>query len=266
MKLNYREFGSQGPITVILHGLYGGSDNWFSIARLLENDYHLFLIDQRNHGLSPHDESHTYEDMSADLFEFFTDKNIQKANIIGHSMGGKTAMTFTLKNPTLVDKLVVIDIAPKSYVTYSNYGQITNHHQHIISALLNLDLEAAKSRKDLNLSLSTAIPDLETRQFLLKNIDRTDEGLFYWRINLKVLNKYLPVIMDGFSDTEYPKSNIPTVFIKGEKSSYIMEEDLMVIRKYFSAAELVSIPDAGHWVHAEQAQLLVKTLNYFLLD
>lgn len=268
MKLFYREYGTQGPTMVILHGLYGASDNWVSIARKLEKDYRIFIIDQRNHGQSPHSETHDFESMADDLLTFFKDHNITKAHIVGHSMGGKTAMRFALLHPELIDKLVVIDIAPKSYASFSNYAQITNNHLLIMDSMLNVDLSNIQSRQEVDQQLSGQLTDQKLRHFLLKNIHRTKSGSYQWRFNLPVLKQSLEQIMDGFSDLppEQHKTNIQSIFIKGEQSGYITEEDSLIIRKYFKNAELVTIPNAGHWLHAEQPDLLIKTLAYFLLD
>ncbi|WP_430814578.1 alpha/beta fold hydrolase [Carboxylicivirga sp. RSCT41] len=268
MKLFYREYGLKGPKLVILHGLYGSSDNWVSIARQLENDYHVYLLDQRNHGQSPHSTIHDYESMAGDLLEFLDDKEIDKAHVIGHSMGGKTAMRFALAHPGRINKLVILDIAPKSYASFSNYAQITNNHELIINSLSSTLLDNVKSRKAIDEQLAAKLPDAGLRHFLLKNIERTKQGTFKWRLNLPVIKETLELIMDGFSmlDPEEVRVKIPSVFIRGEQSGYVMEEDTLIMRKFFKDAELVTIPKAGHWLHAEQPDLLIKTLAYFLLD
>lgn len=268
MKLFFREYGGDGPALLILHGLYGASDNWVSIARRLEKDYRIFLVDQRNHGHSPHHPAHDYEHMANDLLEFYRDRRIEKAHLIGHSMGGKTVMRFALQNPELINKLVVLDIAPKSYASFSNYAQITANHASIIDSMLNVRLDGIKSRQDIDRQLADKLPDKQLRQFLLKNIDRTKEGNYMWRLNLSVIKNNLDLIMDGFSDlsAENIRANIPSIFIRGEKSGYVMDEDTLIMRKFFKDAEMVTLPDAGHWLHAEQPELLIKTLAYFLLD
>lgn len=268
MKLFYREFGQEGPKLVILHGLYGASDNWVSIARQLEKDYHVYLLDQRNHGQSPHSDIHDYESMASDLLEFLDDKEIDKAHVIGHSMGGKTAMRFALAHPERIQKLVILDIAPKSYASFSNYAQITNNHEQIIKSLSSIKLEGISSRKAIDEQLSVHLPDAGLRHFLLKNIERSKNGQYRWRLNLPVIRQTLERIMDGFSnlDPDDTRVNIPSIFIRGEQSGYVMDEDTLIMRKFFKDAELVTIPKAGHWLHAEQPELLIKTLAYFLLD
>ncbi len=268
MKLFYREYGQDKPPLVILHGLYGASDNWVSIARQLEKDFHIFLVDQRNHGHSPHSNEHDFDCMANDLHEFLTDHNINKAYLLGHSMGGKTVMRFALDHPEMISKLIVLDIAPKSYASFSNFAQITNNHALIIDSMLNVDFSNVKSRSDIDVQLSKNLDDIKLRQFLLKNIERTKSGNYQWRLNLTVIKDRLEAIMDGFSalTPEQNHINIDSIFIRGEKSGYVMEEDTLIMRKYFKNAELVTIPNAGHWLHAEQPELFIKTLRYFLLD
>ncbi len=266
MQLFSREYGSKGPTLVIIHGLYGASDNWVSVVRQLEQDYHVYLIDQRNHGQSPHDTAHTYVDMAADLLAFFTTHNIEKAHVVGHSMGGKTAMYFALTQPQLIDKLVILDIAPKSYASFSNYAQITNNHLLIIESMMKVDFSSVKSRQEVDTQLKQQLPDKPLRQFLLKNVERKKDGTYNWRLNLKAIHANLDKIMDGLSEQDHLPVQLPTVFIRGEQSGYVMDEDMLLARKFFPGAELVTIPKAGHWLHAEQPELLIKTLAYFLLD
>ncbi len=267
VELFYREFGNAGNDNklVILHGLYGSSDNWVSIARQLEKEFHIFVPDQRNHGRSPHTPTHTYEGMVADLLQFVTTHRLKNINLLGHSMGGKTAMLFALNHPGTIKKLIVADISPRSYSEQTNYGEITNNHRHIIESLKGLTPHTAQSRQELDAQLSATIPSPALRQFLLKNIDRNEAGKFEWRLNLPVVAESLSEVMDGFSDiSETLSANISTVFIKGELSPYIQEADLLNIRKRFKQAQVVSIPGAGHWLHAEQPELFFKTLCYFL--
>lgn len=261
----YREFGQSDNKLVILHGLYGSSDNWVSMARQLESDFHVIIPDQRNHGRSPHTATHTYEGMVEDLHRLFTTLNLSNVNLLGHSMGGKTAMLFALKYPKLVKKLIIADISPRNYSEQTNYGEITNNHKYIIEALQSLKLAEAHSRQDLDNQLEAYIKAPVLRQFLLKNIDRDNQQGFYWRLNLPVIAASLEEVMDGFSHLpDNISADIETVFIKGENSPYIQEEDLLAARKRFKGAQVVSIPDAGHWLHAEQPELFYKTLHYFL--
>ncbi len=265
MELFYRKKGETGEPLIILHGLYGSGDNWMSIAQVLKEHFQVYLIDQRNHGRSPHSDDMDYELLSEDLHAFIQTHNIGKANIIGHSMGGKTAMWFTLKYPKLVHRLVVVDIAPK---TYDMSNTNSNVHKMIISALKNVEPESATGRKEIEKRLLVFIPNKQLCMFLLKNIDRDNNGKYCWRININSIEKNIEKIMDGFSglakDGISPVST-PTLFIKGELSDYIKEDDIDTIRELFPEGKLVTFPDAGHWLHAQQPDLFLKTVVEFLI-
>jgi len=269
MKLNYKKLG-EGPALIIVHGLYGSLDNWLSIAKELSKNFEVFLIDQRNHGHSPHADSHTYSDLKNDLLEFMDDQQIDKAILLGHSMGGKTVMFFAVDHPERVNSLLVVDIAPKNYSKISDYTPQTINHEHIVSVILNIDLSSFKSRTEINLELSKHITNEKVRQFLLKNLKRNDDKSFGWKLNIETISAYLPQIMDGINENSFRKGNgitgFPVLFIRGEDSNYICDNDHKQIRTIFPYAEITSIPKAGHWVHAEQADLLVKTVNYFILE
>lgn len=266
VQLNYKELGSQGPLVIILHGLYGSSDNWMAIARMLASDFRILLVDQRNHGASPHTPEHSYLAMADDLLALMDQLNIESAHIAGHSMGGKTAMAFALLHPDRVDRLVVLDIAPKSYASFSNYGISTNNHAFIMDAMLDAPLALCQSRQEIDGCLAEKLTDKGIRQFLLKNVTRNDKQQFAWKLNLPVLRENLDEILDGFTHTPMQKLTFtkPSVFIRGEKSGYVMDDDVLGIRRLFPKAELVTIPDAGHWLHAEQPELVQKTIHYFL--
>ena len=265
--LFYREYGNSDNKLVIVHGLYGSSDNWVSMARQLSSDYHVYVVDQRNHGHSPHSSQHNYNLLVADLHRFYEAHQIDHANLLGHSMGGKTAMLFALEYPAMIKKLIVADISPRAYSASSNYGEITNNHKLILQAMQELDLTNAKSRSDIDLQLARRIPEETLRNFLLKNIERNRDGHFFWRLNLPVIGRNITEIMDGFSNLpETVNTSTTTIFLKGELSPYIREEDMLSIRKRFKSAQLVTIPAAGHWLHAEQPDLFYKTIRYFLDD
>jgi len=267
MELFHKQVGQGKENLIILHGLYGSSDNWLSIAKYLEDIFTIYLLDQRNHGQSPHSDLMDYEIMAKDLNDFMDQQNISSAVILGHSMGGKTAMRFALMFPQKVDKLVVVDIAPKSYGTFSNYARITNDHQIIINALLHIDPRMFSSRSQIDHQLQKDIPNNMVRSFLLKNIGRNDDKTLLWKLNLKAISENLHHIMDGFSDliveNTFPDKK-HVFFIKGENSPYIMEEDMKEVRHFFPSAQLATIPNAGHWLHAEQTRLFIDTLLYFI--
>ncbi|MBI9056472.1 MAG: alpha/beta fold hydrolase [Labilibaculum sp.] len=269
MKLNYKKLGKGQPL-IIVHGLYGASDNWLTIAKELAENFEVYILDQRNHGGSPHANSHTYQDLKNDLLEFMDDHNLKKAILLGHSMGGKTVMFFATDYPERVSSLLVVDIAPKNYSKISDYAPQTINHSCIVDAMLKFDLSAFKSRTEIDQKLAEKINSDRVRQFLLKNLKRDENKIFAWKLNIKTLSEFLPQIMDGIDKDRFEGgkgiTDFPILFIRGEKSNYITGYDHTLIRAIFPKAEITTIPNAGHWVHAEQPKLLVKTVEYFVLD
>lgn len=266
MQLSFKKFGN-GPFLVILHGLYGNSDNWASIGKALSKKYAVFIPDLRNHGKSPHSKEHTYQLLAQDLLDFFNSQGIDKAEIIGHSMGGKLAMLFSLLNPNRVNNLVVVDIAPKKYTSLHSIQSLVIEHLNIMNAYLSVDLNEKTRRDEVDKEFAYYVKDTKVRNFLMKNLIR--EGhTFKWTINVKALSNNLPEIMDGpdFTKIEFNESSItfPVLFIKGEKSDYLKSTDLELIKTFFLNIEMVSISDAGHWIHAEQPEQFLKTISHFL--
>lgn len=251
MKLNYKEVGEGKPL-IILHGLFGSSDNWISIARKLGEKRKVYVIDQRNHGDSPHSDEFSYDAMAADLKEFINDHIIPKFDLIGHSLGGKIAMVFACKYPDLVDNLIVVDIAPKQYPV---------HHDTIIEGLKSIDLYTLKSRNEADKALSEYVPLLGVRQFLLKNLKRTLEG-FGWKINIDVIQKEIAEV--GKALATGSSFNKPTLFIRGGMSNYILEDDMEQILSHFANAKLTTVKGASHWVHAEKPDVFLNEVSTFL--
>ena len=254
MKLSFREFGSGQPL-IILHGLFGQSDNWNTLAkRFGENGFRVFTIDQRNHGLSPHSDEWTYEVMAEDLQEFITEHQLKDPILLGHSMGGKTVMFFELKYPGVAKKIIVADIAPRAYGA---------HHDSVLKALNAVDFNSIKTRKEAEAVMNEYIPDFGTKQFLLKNIYWKDNAnnIMDWRFNLKVIDKNYPNV-----GIEVPNGTSPTetLFIRGEKSNYIEEKDLTDIEKRFPNYKLITIPDSGHWIHAEKPNEFFESVMEFI--
>lgn len=267
MDLFFQKSGSGGPI-IILHGLYGSSDNWVTFARQLAERNTVYLVDQRNHGRSPHHPEHSYEQMSEDLLAFFTNKQLEKAVILGHSMGGKTAMLFTAKYPEKVKGLMVIDISPAGYASLNEFSLQAIVHLNIVNAMLSVDLAQYSSRTEIENELAKTITDASIRQFIMKNIHRNPDHSFNWKLNLQALSKALPEIMDSIHlekvlDQKEP-IHIPTLFIRGGRSNYLLPEHYAEIKTYFPEAQIETIPNAGHWVHAEQPVLFEQTVTHFL--
>jgi pimeloyl-ACP methyl ester carboxylesterase len=250
MRLNFKKSGS-GPPLVILHGLFGSLDNWFSIAKDLVEDYTLYLVDQRNHGDSPHSNEWNYGVMVEDLRELLDSENLDSVYLMGHSMGGKTVMNFAVKYPERVCKLIVGDIAPRYYPI---------HHQVILEGLNALNLSQLQSRKEADELLAPYIPELGVRQFLLKSLGRDGNG-FAWKINLPVITQHIEEV--GKALDEGAVFEGPTLFLGGANSPYIQEKDLSDMKRHFPNSTWVSIPNAGHWLHAEQPQAVVAEMRKF---
>lgn len=254
MKLAYREFGSGQPL-IILHGLFGQSDNWNTLAkRFAEKEFQVFTIDQRNHGLSPHSEQWNYEVMATDLMEFVDNHQLKNPILLGHSMGGKTVLFFELLFAGIAKKLIVADIAPRSYEP---------HHDTVLEGLNAVDFSDITTRKEVEAILAEYIKDYGTKQFLLKNIYwREDESKqMDWRFDLKTITKEYQNI--GVSVPSF-KSDTPALFIKGEKSDYITDDDETDISLRFSNYQLNTIANSGHWVHAEQPEAFFNCVMNFI--
>ncbi len=276
MKLFYRKYGESGTPLIIVHGLYGSGDNWVSIARELSVRFEVYVIDQRNHGQSPHSETHNYPTLRDDLKTFMDAEGIDQAVLIGHSMGAKTIMYFAASWPDRVISLVSVDMAPRAYHELALESRSAARHGALIDAMLELDLSSMKSREEIDRAFSEKIGSERVRAFLLKNVQRNKAGKFFWRVNLAALRSNLPRILDGLLNSEnegvggleeIPPGGIagfPALFVAGENSDYIRAEDYQLIRNLFPRAQIVTIPNAGHWVHAEQPSLLLKNLDYFL--
>jgi len=242
MKLFHREYGGEGngqKALTILHGLLGSLDNWHTLSRRLGEQYRVFALDQRNHGQSPYSDEMSYPAMAADLAEFLDNHHLSPTALVGHSMGGKTAMEYSLRYPSRTAALVIVDIAPRSYPPY---------HEYIFEALFSLDLTSFKSRTEIDQALAGKISGPATRQFVMKNLKRNEDNSFRWKIHLEALHKNIDELnREIVSETPYPG---PTLFIKGVRSDYILESDQADIRRMFPKAVVKSL-DTGHWVHAE---------------
>lgn len=267
LKLFFRETGTGTPL-IILHGLYGMSNNWLSIARELAHHFRVIIPDMRNHGHSPHDQEHSYMAMREDILLLFEDLKIKNAILMGHSMGGKTAMFFAAKYPENLSRLIVVDISPCD-LRNSSRGNIHElQHKNILDTLLKLDLKHLQSREEADRALSSTIASLPVRQFLLKNLHRRSDGTFTWLLNLKTLSESLSSILEGLHPGMDPEEKfpveVPTLFIKGELSHYIEPEDEESIRNLFPRSVLAVIYEAGHWVHAEQPKRFLETIRNFI--
>lgn len=262
MELYYRKKG-EGSVVVIIHGLYGSSDNWINMGKKLAENHTVYMIDQRNHGRSPFAPENSYNNMKADLAVFFEKQGIEKATLLGHSMGGKVAMWFAADYPEKVEKLVIADIAPKDYLQKEN-SQF-HLHRNILMAMQEIDFSRVKKRTDVDDLLAEKIDSEKIRQFLLKNVTKEKKTNQYrWRLNVDVLYNYLEEIVSGvnlywFSD-RIPITNYPVIFIRGLDSNYLLDEDKKLIKSIYPDAGIVDIPGAGHWLHAEKPDEFMKAV------
>jgi pimeloyl-ACP methyl ester carboxylesterase len=267
MKLFFQKIG-QEPSLIILHGLYGSSDNWITVARRLASRYTIYLVDLRNHGRSPHHPDHTYPLMATDIEELMASESIDKAYILGHSMGGKTAMLFAALHPERVSGLIIVDIAPGGYTNLSQYSPQVIAHLNIVNTMLSVDFSKLTSRAKIENDLAKTITDTDIRRFIMKNVQRNANNSFGWKLNIDAIHRALPGIMGPIPLEKImggqALKGFPILFIKGEYSDYITPDQIPMIRQYFPEAEIKTIPSAGHWVHAEQPKQFIKVLEEFL--
>lgn len=253
MELYYRSSGHGNPL-IILHGLFGSSDNWMGIGKQFARRYEVIIPDLRNHGRSPHSSSWDYPAMAHDIFELTQKTGMTSIRLLGHSMGGKVAMAFAATHPSLVHKLVIADIAPRRYPV---------HHRSILDGLLSIVPGQLSGRKEADEILSRYVPEAGVRQFLLKNLERTGDT-FRWKLNLEEINRQI----ENVGMSTYPDEVIktPTLFARGANSDYISDGDIMEIRQFFSHAQVETIRNAGHWLHAEQPAAFLQIVSSFLQD
>lgn len=255
MQLHSKELGPAhaGALPlVMLHGLFGSSDNWLGVAPKLAQHRRVFLADLRNHGLSPHSDDMNFALMAGDIAEFLDARHVETANFLGHSLGGKVAMQFVLTHQARVDRFIIVDIAPRAYAP---------EHLPIFKALLALDLTQYHSRSEIETALAPAIPDLTLRRFLLKNL-RNDGTSYKWRIPLPSLFANYSKLCEAIAPaTTFDK---PTLFLRGGQSPYVSDADNAQIHQLFPQAAIETIATARHWVHADAPEEFVKRVSAFL--
>ncbi len=251
MKLFYRTLG-EGPPLLVLHGLFGSSDNWQTHARVFAETHTVYLIDQRNHGHSPHAEEMNYGLMAHDLFELVAELGLRDVRIIGHSMGGKTIMRFAQQYGFLIDRMVVADMGMKAYPP---------HHEQVFQGLFAVDVKHCASRKDAEERLSAFVSDQGTLQFLLKNLYWKEPGLLDWRFNLEVLFHERAQLMAALPSE---RIDSPALFLIGGKSHYVTDADQAFISNLIPNVRFETMQNAGHWLHAEDPQAFIQhCLDYF---
>ena len=252
MKLFHQIYGAGEPL-LILHGLFGTYENWGSQIKGLAEHFQVIAVDLRNHGRSPHDDKFTYPAMAADVLELMDDLELESAHILGHSMGGKVAMQLALTAPERLRKLVVVDIAPVTY---------TPHHDDVFKGLFSITLEGLKSRGEADKQLAEHVDELSVRAFLLKNLYRTEDKQFAWRMNLPVLHSQYSNISLAPEGTPFSGD---TLFIKGANSDYLIPAYRDQVVGLFPKANYKMIDGAGHWPHAEKPEMFSRIVLKFLL-
>lgn len=251
MELAHKILGAGDPL-VILHGLFGTLDNWQTVGKRLAEHRQVVLVDLPNHGRSPHVDAADYETQAAALAEFLTAHWMHRADVLGHSMGGKVAMRYALNYPDRVRKLVVVDMAPRAY---------ERGHDDILAAMASVPVEADLTRQQVDELLAARIGDAGVRLFLMKNLARDKAGGFRWKLNLDVLQREYARVLEAVSGTPWPGE---ALFVRGSRSAYVRDEDWPATEALFPAAQLATVEGAGHWVHAERPAALTALVEDFL--
>ncbi len=252
VNLYFQEVGKGEPV-LILHGLFGSSDNWRTVSLKLSQKNLVYSIDLRNHGRSPHDPVHDFGSMAADLYEFIEREELEQVNLIGHSMGGKVAMYFAASHPKRLRRLVVVDMAPRKYEV---------QHSREIEALKSIDISRVRNRRFVEEELESKLNDKSIVQFFLKNLNRRNDDTFSWRFNLDVLADQYPKILEAVP--LHDPFTGPVLFVRGELSRYIQAEDEHLIRLLYPNSRIETVLGSGHWVHAEKPDQFIALIESFL--
>lgn len=252
MGLNFKKYGEGKDYLIILHGLFGSLDNWQALGKEFGKYFTTYIVDQRNHGKSPHFDEHNYSLMASDLKDFLEEHGIEETNLLGHSMGGKTVMQFSIQEPQFIKRMIVADIAPKYYPP---------HHQDVISALESVNFSLQTDRKKVQLKIEETLSDKGVVQFLMKGLTWVSRNQLGWKFNLKVLSEQIENIGEELEGFAYFTN--PTLFLRGENSDYITLEDIDTIEEIFPMAQYATIENSGHWMHAENPKrFFEETLNF----
>lgn len=255
MLLHSTTYGTRGPALIILHGLFGMSDNWHLVASALSDRFQVHALDLRNHGRSPHDDVMTYEAMAQDVVDFMDAKGIPAAVVMGHSMGGKAAMEMALRHASHLTGLIVVDIAPRSYPP---------HHDDVFAAFESIPLASLSTRKEVEAAMRSRVAKNSTAFFLLKNLTRDDAGTFRWKANVAVLRSSIGEINRTIdARTGYDG---PALFLRAGQADYIVDNDRPEILRLFPRARIETIHGAGHWVHVDEPDELIGHVRRFLDD
>lgn len=251
MQLHYQGQGDGSPL-IVLHGFLGSLDNWRVMSTRSARQHQVYGIDLRNHSALPLNAIMNFRAMAEDLREFFASRDLSSAQLLSHSMGGKVAMQFALDFPTQVDKLLIVDIAPRAYAS---------EHRPLLNALLSLPLQSFTTYAEIDSALAPTVPDMAVRQFLSKNLRRNENGGFYWRIALDAISDHCDELTQAIeSSIRFTK---PTLFIRAGRSPFMQDDDIAGIRKIFSNVEIITITDTGHWVHIDATERFYQVVTNF---
>ncbi|RAP32783.1 alpha/beta hydrolase [Candidatus Marinamargulisbacteria bacterium SCGC AG-439-L15] len=249
LQLTYQDYGQGDPI-LILHGLFGSKQNWKSIATSLSETHRVITVDLRNHGESPHNDQMTYPLMAKDIQDFIQTQHLKKITLIGHSMGGKVGMQLAHDAPSLIEKLIIVDIAPVTY---------PRQHDEVLAALSEVPVQNLKTRSEADPYLSKHLSDPALKQFLLTNLKKQENNYYDWQFNLNaIINQYQNIAKAPSFNHDI---STPTLFIKGDDSEYINSRIIKEIERFFTDFKIETILNAGHWVHAEQSETFLTTIK-----
>lgn len=263
MILNSEIIGTGNNHIVILHGLYGNNESWKQVAQLLKLDFTIHLLDQRNHGKSFFDPHHSYPDMVNDLKKYCNAYNLEKIDLLGHSMGGKTAMFFATKYPEMINKMIIADISPRNYTALLDHIESIRFHLNLVSIMKNMPIENFSTFRELNQHLKNSTA--EEKNIILKNLKKENDK-FVWKINLDAIMNNLPEIMEGLNPDDFidKKIKVPTLFLQASNSNYIKADDVKLIDFIFSNVQIKTIQNTSHWLHYEKPKEVALHINEFL--
>lgn len=263
MILNSAIVGDSDNIpVVVLHGLYGSGESWIRVAGILEAKYKVYLPDLRNHGKSFHHPSHTYQELAEDVKIWADNLGLNRFYLVGHSMGGKTAMFFADKYPEMIEKMIIADISPRSYSALMDHVDSIQFHLNLITMMKSLPIGTFSSYKIAASHVSDY--DENIRNIVLKNL-RKENGRMLWRMNVDAIFNNLPEIMDGLNPDDFidRKIEIPTLFLKAELSKYLTDQDIKLIDFIFTNANIEIVPDVSHWLHYERPEDVAGRIERF---
>lgn len=262
MQLFFRTIGTGKPL-IILHGLYGCSDNWLTISKNFATNCQVILPDLRNHGQSTHSDIFSINAMTDDILQLTQKLNLSTFYLIGHSLGGKIAIDFTAKYPQMVEKLIVVDIAPRKY-SKTDFEEHQNHHQ-LINTIKSINLSNYNNRSQALNELLKLQNGERLKNLMMKNLNTDSEGKLYWKINIKAIADNLTDLLNNF-EADLSKNKIPILFIRGQNSNYLTLDDFETIKNTIPNANVLEVPNAGHWLQVDNPSFFIENVQKFLFS